>query len=93
MSGIVIGIPFSYIVWHFYRHWFKSRKPEEKLDGQQKEGDAVYQELDLLTFKTGDSYHSTGIASSMYETVNYSDSTYTELNKIRDPESVYQSLS
>ena len=55
--------------------------------------DAIYQELDLPTIKTGSSaYHSMANASSMYETVSDPESTYTELRKIRDPENVYQSL-
>ena len=92
LSGIIIGIPISYIVWRFYPRWVKNSKPNRNRDGQQKEADAVYQELNLPTLKIGNSSSLTGNASSMYEAVDDSDSNYAALSKIRDPENVYQSL-
>ena len=92
VSGIIFGIPISYVVGRFCRRR-KNRNPERSPNGQQKMADAIYQELDLPTLKTESSaYHSMANASSMYETVSDPESTYTKLRKIKDPENVYQSL-
>jgi MFS superfamily sulfate permease-like transporter len=73
VSGIIIGILFSYIVWCSHRRWFRSRKPEP----QTNEVDTTYQELDLTQMNKEENYQSLrlNIASNDYE-----ESTYTELN-------------
>ena len=73
VSGIIIGILFSYIVRCSHRRWFRSRKPEP----QTTEVDTTYQELDLTQMNKEENYQSLrlNIASNDYE-----ESTYTELN-------------
>ena len=86
VSGIIIaGILFSYIVWCSYRRWFRSRKP-----GPQKtEADTTYQELDITKLNTEDNDQSLRLNISS----NDEESTYTELNKTREEENNYQSLT
>ena len=65
VSGIIIGILFSYIVWCSHRRWFRSRKPEP----QTTEADTTYQELDLTQMNKEENYQSLrlNIASNDYE--------------------------
>ncbi|CAB3977000.1 peroxidasin homolog [Paramuricea clavata] len=82
VSGIIIGILFSYIVWSSHRRWFRSRKPERNPETNTTAADTTYQELNLTQMNKEDNYQSLrlNIAS------NDEESTYTELNKTRDEE-------
>ena len=94
VSGIIIGILVAYIACCSHRRWFSKRKPEQSPDQQPTEAESTYQELDLSKMNTEDNYQSLrGNISRINDAVNNDgDSTYTELNKIRDAESNYQSL-
>ena len=96
VSGIIIGILVAYIAWCSRRRWCKNRKPEhhEQSPEQPAEAETTYEELDLSKMNTEDNYQSLrGNVSWIDEVVNNDDdSTYTELNKIRDVENNYQSL-
>ena len=95
VSGIIIGIFVAYIAWCSHRRWFTKRKPEQSPDQQPAEAESTYQELDLSKMNTEDNYQSlSGNISRIDDAVNNDDdSTYTELNKIRDVENNYQSLA
>ena len=95
--GIIIGILVAYIAWCSHRRWCKDRKPEhheQSPEQQPAEAETTYEELDLSKMNTEDKYQSLrGNVSRIYDAVNNDDdSTYTELNKIRDAENNYQSL-
>ena len=88
MSGIIIGILLSHIV-SCFRRKFRSRKPESNPEPKSTEVDTTYQELDLSKMNTEDNYQSLRVNAAS----NDEESTYTELNKIRDVEDNYQSLT
>ena len=93
VSGIIVGILLSYIVWCFHRRWFRNRKPKRKIDQKPTEADSTYQELDLSKMNKEDNYQSLKENVTRIDVVtNDDDSTYTELNKTRDVEDNYQSL-
>ena len=96
VSGIIIGVLVAYIAWCSHRRWCKNRKPEhhEQSPQQPAEAESTYQELDLSKMNTEDNYQSLrGNVSRINDAVNNDDdSSYTELNKIRDAENNYQSL-
>ena len=96
VSGIIIGILVAYIAWCSHRRWYTNRKPEhhEQSPEQPAEAQSTYQELDLSKMNTEDNYQSlTGNVSRIDDAVNNDDdSTYTQLNKIRNAENNYQSL-
>jgi hypothetical protein len=54
VSGIIIGILFSYIVFVSYsrRRWCKNRKPERNPDDPKTEADTTYEALDLTKMNT-----------------------------------------
>jgi hypothetical protein len=54
VSGIILGILFSYIASCSRRRWFRNRNPEPKTT----EVDTTYQELDLSKMNTEDNYQS-----------------------------------
>ena len=89
VSGIIIGIIFSYIVWCSHRRWFRSKKPDQNPEPQPNEIDTTYQELDLSKMNKEDNYQSLKVNAAS----NGDDSTYTELKKTRDKEDNYQSLT
>ena len=92
VCGIVIGILFSYFVWFSHRRWLRKEKPESKTGqpaAQRNEIDPTYQELDLSKMAAEDNYQS---LRGNNDAGNSNDTTYTELNKIRDAENTYQSL-
>ena len=96
VCGIIIGILFSYIVSCSCRRWFRNRnrKPEQ----QPTEADTTYQELDLTKLNAEENYQSLKVNNVSYDAgkraANDDDSsTYTELNKTRDMENNYQSLT
>ncbi len=93
VSGIIIGILFSYIVSRSRRRWFRNRKPERNLEPQPTEVDTTYQELDLTKMNTEDNYQSLRVNAASNDAGNDDDSTYTELNKTKDVENNYQSLT
>ncbi len=92
VSGIIIGILLSNIVSRC-RRWFRNRRPERNPEPQTTEVDTTYQELDLSKMNTEDNYHSLRVNAASNDAPNDDDSTYTELNKTRDVENSYQSLT
>jgi hypothetical protein len=91
VSGIIIGILFSYIV-SCSRRQFTSKKPQPN-PKLQTEVDTTYQELDLTKMNAEDNYQSLRVNAASNDAANDDDSTYTELNKTRDVENNYQSLT
>ena len=93
MSGIIIGILLSYIV-TCSRRKFRSRETQSNPQAQTTEVDTTYQELDLSKMNTEDNYQSLRVNAARNDAAaNDDDSTYTELNKTRDVEDNYQSLT
>ena len=93
--GIIIGILLSYIVWFSRRRCLRNKNPEQQtieLDTRNEiqanpaaetvEADSTYQEPDLTKGN---------ICGN--DSRNDDDSAYTELNKVRDVEDNYQSLT
>ena len=94
VSGIIIGVLLSYIVWFCHRRWFRKRKPKRNPDKQPTEADSTYQELDLSKMNQEDNYQSLrGNVGRINDVTNDDQSTYTELSKTRDVEDNYQSLT
>ena len=96
MCGLIIGILLSTIFWCSY-HKIKSRNPQTQSNREPKktEDNSTYQELDLSKMNTEDNYQSLrGNIASFNDASNDDNSAaYTELNKIRDVDSTYQSLT
>ena len=93
VSGIIIGICLSYIV-SCSRRKFRSRNPQSNPEPRATEVDTTYQELDLTKMNKEDNYQSLRVkAAASIDAANDDDSTYTELNKTRDVENNYQSLT
>jgi hypothetical protein len=97
VSGIIIGILFSYIVWYSHRRWCRNRTPDRNPEPKITEADTTYQELDLTKLNAEENYQSLKVNNVSYDAgkraANDDDSTYTELSKIRDMENNYQSLT
>ena len=97
VSGFIFGIFFSYIVSCSPRRSIRKRKPQSKPDPKPIEVDPTYQELDLSKMKTEDNCQSLRVNAASYDSGNRAGnndgSIYTELNKIRDVENNYQSLT
>ena len=68
-----------------------TRNPE----AETVEADSTYQDLDLTKMNKEDNYQSLIMKgnTSSYIADNNDDSTYTELNEVRDAENNYQSLT
>ena len=93
VSGVIIGIALSYIVFNSRRKFKRNRKSKSKAEPRTTEAEATYQELDLSKLNKDDNnYESLQVAAASNYAMNGEDSTYTELNKIRDVEDNYQSL-
>ena len=92
VSGIIIGICLSYIV-SCSRRKFKNRNPHLNPEPKTTEVDTTYQELDLTKMNKEDNYQSLRVNAASNDARNDDDSTYTELNKTRDVENNYQSLT
>ena len=58
VSGIIIVIFLSYIVWCFRRRWLRNRKSEQNPESQTTEADTTYQALDLTKMNAEDNYQS-----------------------------------
>ncbi|CAB3976998.1 leucine-rich repeat-containing 24-like [Paramuricea clavata] len=76
VSGIIIGILFSYIVFVLYsrRRWCRNRKPERNPDDPKTEADTTYQALDLTKMNTNleNNYQSLQVNdASNYENVTW----------------------
>ena len=95
VSGIIVGILVAYTAWFSHHCWFTKRKAEQTSYQQPTEAESTYQELDLSKMNTEDSYQPLrGNILRIDDAVNNDDdSTYTELNKIKDVENNYQSLA
>ncbi|XP_028413756.1 uncharacterized protein LOC114536598 [Dendronephthya gigantea] len=91
VSGIVIGILLSNIVSYSRRKLFT--QPERTPEVQKTTEDSTYQELDLKKMNKEDNYQSLSGNAGRNDGVNNDESNYTELNKVRDIESNYQSLT
>jgi MFS superfamily sulfate permease-like transporter len=92
VSGIIIGILLSYIV-SCSRRKFRSRKPQSNPAPQRTEVDPTYQEINLSKMNTEDNYQSLRSNAASNDAAKDDVSTYTALNKIRDVENDYQSLT
>jgi MFS superfamily sulfate permease-like transporter len=92
VSGIIIGILLSYIVFCSRRRWFRNRNPEP----QRTEVDTTYQELDLSKMNTEDNYQSlrnTRPQSNPEPKTTEANTTYQELDLSKmNTEDNYQSL-
>jgi hypothetical protein len=93
VSGFILGIIFSYIVWCSHRRWLRNREPERNSEPKTAEADTTYQELDLTKMNTEDNYQSLRVNTASNDVANDDDSTYTQLSKTRDVEDNYQSLT
>ncbi|CAB3986179.1 B-cell receptor CD22-like [Paramuricea clavata] len=97
VSGVIIGLFLSHIVSCSRRRWFINRKPGRSSEPKTADIDTTYQELDLTKINTEDNYQSLRVNAASYDAgnraANDNDSTYTELNKTRDVENNYQSLT
>ncbi|XP_028399296.1 Schwann cell myelin protein-like isoform X2 [Dendronephthya gigantea] len=92
LSGIIIGILLSYIVF-CYHSKFRNKKREQKPDSPTSQVDPTYQELDVKKMNKEENYQSLRVNAARNDGVNDGDSTYTELNRTRDVDSNYQSLT
>ena len=92
VSGIIIGILLSYFV-SCSRRKFKNRNPHLNPEPKTTEVDTTYQELDLTKMNKEDNYQSLRVNAESNDVANDDDPTYTELNKTRDVEHNYQSLT
>ena len=92
MFGIVIGIVLSHMISCSCR---KLRSSDTQSNPTATEADPTYQELDLTKMNTEDNYQSLTRNATINDTGNDDDddSTYSKLNKTRDVENNYQSLT
>ena len=93
VTGIIIGLFLAYILQCSRRRWFRNRKSERPVEPGTTEIDSTYQELDLTKINKEDDYESLRVNAANNVAGNEDDSTYTELNKTRDVENNYQSLT
>ena len=93
LSGIIIGILLSYIVWRCHHRWFKNKTAKRNQEPQTTEVDTAYQELDLTKINKEDNYQSLKVNAASNVAENQDDSTYTQLTKTRDVENNYQSFT
>ncbi|XP_028413709.1 uncharacterized protein LOC114536563, partial [Dendronephthya gigantea] len=91
VSGIVIGILLSNIVSYSRRKLFTQLERTQEV--QKTTADSTYQELDLKKMNQEDNYQSLSGNAERNDAVNNNESNYTELNKVKDIESNYQSLT
>ena len=89
LSGIIIGFLLSHIASCSRRRWFKNRKRQSNPEAQTTEVDTTY----LSKMNKEDNYQSLRVNVVNNDAVNDDDSTYTELNKAKDVENNYQSLT
>ena len=93
LSGIIIGIILSYVVF-YSRRKFRSRRPQpSNPKPPTSQVDSTYQELNLAKMNRENNYQSLRRKGEKNEEVNTDESNYAELNKARDVESNYQSLT
>ena len=108
VSGIIIGIVVSYLVWCSRRRCLRNKNPQTQTielgarnkiqtnpEAETVEADATYQELDPTRMNKEDNYQSLIMKgnTSSNNSGNDDDPAYTELNKVRDVENNYQSLT
>jgi hypothetical protein len=100
VCGIIIGILSSSIVSCPRRRWLRNKNSERNPEPKTTEPDTTYQELDLSKMNTEDNYQSLRVNAASYDAGNTENraenddnSTDTELNKTRDVEDNYQSLT
>ena len=106
---MIVGILLSYIVWWFRHRCslrMKNVEPQViEIDTRNKtksnpeagtiDSDSTYQELDLTKMNKDDNYQSLMMKgnTSSNNAGNDDETTYTELNKVRDMENNYESLT
>ena len=90
ISGIVIGIFLSHMISCSCR---KLKSSDTQSNSTATEADPTYQELDLTKMNTEDNYQSLTRNATNNDAGNDDDSTYSKLNKTRDVENNYQSLT
>ena len=93
MSGIIIGLFLAYILLCVRRRWFTNKKSEQHVEPGTTEVDTTYEELDLTKMNTEDNYQSLTADAANNDAENDVDCTHTKLNKTRDVEDNYQSLT
>ena len=108
VSGIIIGILFSYVFFRFYRRCLRSKNREAQVinlstrnknltnpEAETNEADSTYQELDLTKMNQEDNYQSLDMKGNteIYDAGDRDESTYTELDSVRDAENNYESLT
>ena len=91
VCGIIIGILLSCIASYSRRKWFT--RPVRTLEAQKTVSDSTYEELDLTKMDKEDNYQSLSENAARNDGVKNNESNYTELNKTRDDENNYQSLT
>ncbi len=72
---------------------FKNKKRGPYPEAQTTHVDTTYQVLDLSKMNKEDNYQSLRVTAANNDAVNDDESTYSELNKVRDVENNYQSLT
>ncbi|XP_028413754.1 interference hedgehog-like [Dendronephthya gigantea] len=92
VSGIIIGITFSYIVSCQRRKFRNSKSQQSKPKPPKSQVDSTYQELDLIKMNREDNYQSLRVNAARNDGVD-DESNYAELNKTREVENNYQSLT
>ena len=93
VSGIIIGILFSFI-FVYSRRKFRKRKPlQSNPKTPTSQVDLTYQELDLKKMSTEENYQSLTVNATRNDGGNNDESTYTDLAKTIDDENNYQPLS
>ncbi|XP_028413713.1 opioid-binding protein/cell adhesion molecule homolog [Dendronephthya gigantea] len=88
VSGIIIGIILSFVV-------FRVRKSRKLTNSEPSKFpvDTTYQELDLTKMNKEDNYQSLRVNAARNDGKNDDESNYAELNKTREVENSYQSLT
>ncbi|XP_028399355.1 hemicentin-1-like [Dendronephthya gigantea] len=96
-SGMIVGVLLTAFALYSHRKWFRNKKPKLTPEAQVTADDqATYQELDLTKMNRENNYQSLrGNAARNYAVSNEEaeEACYAELNKIRDAENNYQSLT
>ena len=108
VSGIIIGILFSYVFFRFYRRCLRNKNREAQVinlstrnknltnpEAETNEADSTYQELDLTKMNQEDNYQSLDMKGNteIYDAGDRDESTYTKLDSVRDAENNYESLT
>ncbi|XP_028413748.1 opioid-binding protein/cell adhesion molecule-like isoform X2 [Dendronephthya gigantea] len=91
VSGILVGIILSYVVFRVRRR--RGKPQQSKTKSPTAQVDSTYQELDLKKMNREDNYQSLKGNAARNDAASNDESNYAELNKTRDVENNYQSLT